>query len=244
MTRAASRWKGLGDTLFEGRHALTRLVPLVDWLLDRLPPGSGVAAWAVGSPRESEFADEDRLVARAVSGRRAQFQAGRSAARMALAMLGHEPGPILARAEGDPIWPEGVVGSITHTERWALAVAARLRAPAGLGVDLETDSPLDEDLVEMICRPEERRPHPRLQARGIDAPKLRFVAKEAVYKAVFPLTREFIDFNGVSIVFETGGDAFEATFVGSPDGNIAGRRFLNGWFHHGAGLLCAVCLTA
>jgi 4'-phosphopantetheinyl transferase EntD len=206
----------------------------------QLPAGSA-AACAVGAAPAPLFAGEEVLVAQAGEKRRGEFAAGRAAARAALAQIGAPAGPILACDRGGPIWPPGVVGSISHTDRWAIAVASeRLQA---LGVDLESDDALDRALAEIVCRPEERRPDADLARRGIDAAKLRFVAKEAFYKAVFPRARRFLDFEDVCICFDLAADRFDARFVGVSDGGPVPAE-ASGAFRRQGGLLCAVCAIA
>ena len=177
------------------------------------------------------------MVERAAPIRRGSFKAGRVAARCALAKLGYPPGPLLAHPAGDPVWPAGVVGSISHAAGWALAVAAHRKDLYGLGLDLEGAEPLEEDLIDLVCRREERGIDPDLAAQGIDAAKLRFVAKEAWYKAVFPTWRRFIEFDEALVGINAGDGHFRASFVGKGPGPPAGR----GDFILTAGLLCAVC---
>ncbi|WP_374216235.1 4'-phosphopantetheinyl transferase, partial [Frankia sp. R82] len=62
------------------------------------------------------LAGEHEYVARAVPSRRAEFVTGRACARLALARLGVAPRPILRGPRGEPTWPRGIVGSITHCE--------------------------------------------------------------------------------------------------------------------------------
>lgn len=92
----------------------------------------------------------------AVQKRRREFAAGRAAARQAMRHLGAGPQPVLAGADRAPVWPEGLTGSISHTRSCAMAVLAPAKAVQGLGIDLEEDTPLKEDLVPAICTARER----------------------------------------------------------------------------------------
>jgi 4'-phosphopantetheinyl transferase EntD len=219
---------------------------LMRWLEDRLPDRAGVAAVAIDETLQRRAADlpadEARLIAPAAPRRRREFLAGRVAARASLSVWGHTPRAILAHERGDPAWPAGVVGSISHTDRWAVAVTASGDDLAALGVDLEPDEPLAADLVALVCRPEEigRGPEPGLW--GLDAAKLRFVAKEAFYKAVFPRARRFVEFDEVTIDIQPGG-TFEARFLGDVGASSAWRMpaKATGAFVHVGGLVCALC---
>ena len=221
---------------------LSLLDGLIDWLTGQLPGGSAAAALAVDSAPSPLFPGEAPLISRAGDKRRGEFQAGRAAARVALARMGRAPSAILAHEAGDPVWPAGVVGSITHTDAWALAVTAPGDRLAALGVDLEPDTPLEAEIVDRVCRPDEMTADRRLEARGLDAAKLRFVAKEAFYKAAFPRARRFIGFEEVRIDLDGERDVFEACVVAPPDlASKAVPRRASGVFFHSDGLICALC---
>ncbi len=120
-------------------------------------------------------------------------------------------------------------------------MAAPLRLLRGIGLDLETDGALEPDLVPLVCRPDETGRNLDLQARGIDSPKLRFVAKEAYYKAVFPSTQLFMEFGDVRIDFETASDRFFATAVGAKADALEGsKRRALGYFARTGGYLAAL----
>ncbi len=220
---------------------------LLHWLRRRLPGHAGVASRAIveasASGADDARSGEAHVIATAGPRRRREFLAGRAAARASLAAWGQAPAPILARDEGDPLWPPGVVGSISHTERWALAVTASSAALGAIGLDLEPGDPLSPDLVALVCRPDEigRGWEPGLD--GIDPAKLRFVAKEAFYKAAFPRARRFVEFHEVRIDFDpVSGGGFTASFLG-PDAPSGGRmpRRAPGAFVQADGHLCALC---
>src|SRR5688572_21941564 len=59
--------------------------------------------------------------------RRRDFILGRNCARKALAALGHGNAVIERRGNGAPLWPDGIVGSITHTSGYAAALVADAR---------------------------------------------------------------------------------------------------------------------
>jgi len=54
--------------------------------------------------------------------RRKHFYLGRTAAHNAISsLLGQDKTPILKGKRGEPIWPEGIIGAITHTGKIAIA---------------------------------------------------------------------------------------------------------------------------
>jgi 4'-phosphopantetheinyl transferase EntD len=99
-----------------------------------------------------------------------------------------------------PVWPDGVVGSITHCSGFAGAAVARRGAVRGVGVDAELGDPLDPELVDLVCTVEERirlAQLPGLPPNGWA--KVVFSAKEAVYKCLSSHTRTPLDFADVEI---------------------------------------------
>lgn len=151
-------------------------------------------------PGEGLFEEETGAIAKAVLSRRQQYTAARCLARRALAGLGLPPCPLLNDGRRAPIWPPGIVGSITHTQTWCAVAVARASEVSALGIDVEVARPLEPALWERVCRPGERDfllASPQAQ-RGLLA-KAIFSAKESAYKALYPAIREFLDFQGMSI---------------------------------------------
>jgi 4'-phosphopantetheinyl transferase EntD len=206
-----------------------------------VPDGCSLALGPIATHDHAAFPDEEALLERAVPRRRREFRAGRALARQALAQAGG-PAPAILRGDaGDPVWPQGFTGSISHTGDVAAAIAAPLGAWAGLGLDLEGDAALEPALHRLVCRPDERLEEPALAARGIDAAKLRFVAKEAYFKAVFPLGRRTFDFLDLRVAFAPTEDAFrvEVDDPAHPAAPPAGRGLM-ARFMRANGLLAAV----
>ncbi len=153
---------------------------------------------------------EEQAVAGAVAGRINQFTAGRVCARRALARLGVDAQtPILQGEDRVPIWPEGFIGSITHTDAWCAAAVARASEVRAVGIDLEPATPLKESVVTRICTPAERQWLSEASEPGLLA-KVIFSAKEAVYKCQYSLTREFLGFHALAL--HLGDGLFDAVF--------------------------------
>ncbi|MFD0691032.1 4'-phosphopantetheinyl transferase family protein [Actinomadura fibrosa] len=172
-----------------------------------LPPGVAVAA-AYDDPAEAVLHPEERpAVARAVDKRRREFTTVRWCARRALADLGLPPAPIVPGDKGAPRWPGGVVGSMTHCDGYRAAAVARAGDVKALGVDAEPHGPLPDGVLDAIAREEEL---PRLDGLRRASPdvhwdRLLFCAKEAVYKAWFPVARRWLGFEDASLVLDPGG---------------------------------------
>ena len=102
------------------------------------------------------FPEEEQALGRAVEKRRREFITGRACAREALGRLGLPPAPIGSGAHGEPLWPAGVVGSITHCEGYRACAVARASDLGALGIDAEVDAPLPTGVWEAIAHGAER----------------------------------------------------------------------------------------
>lgn len=123
-------------------------------------------------------------IRRATTKRQSDYLAGRIAARHALERLTGRAIPSPARLpSGAPRWPAGVVGSISHGEGVAVAVAAGAAIHPAVGVD-----------VQGILKPEQFRTlRSRILAEHASTPAgwkdevfltLGFSAKESLFKAL------------------------------------------------------------
>lgn len=152
---------------------------------------------------EQLFADERAYLTRAVPKRRAEFGTARLCARRALARLGIAAGSLVPHEDRAPRWPEGSVGSLTHTFEYCAAAVASAATHVSLGVDAERERELEARLIEMICTPRERACTPARDAIVI------FAAKEAFYKCQYPLTRTYLDFLDVELHLDPARGTFE-----------------------------------
>jgi len=196
-------------------------------------------ASAVPSARLDELLPGERAgVAGAVPRRQAQYSTGRICARHALRRLGVPDAPLLARQDRSPAWPDGVVGSISHTDGCCAAVVGRASRWLAVGLDVERDIPLDPKLERRICTASESQwlaGHDPGE-RGALA-KIFFSAKEAVYKCQHPLAGLQLGFQDVEL--ELDAEHFCAVIaptVPVPAGLEAVRR-LSGRFRRVAGFV-------
>ena len=157
--------------------------------------------FSCGIPKPSQtvshIGSESRLV-NTVESRRLEFAAGRACAIAALKALGCEAQEVgIARPHRYPRFPPGFVGSISHSETWATACAARKEAYLSIGLDIERlywHAELDEMARQVMTKFEFGN---YLSGSG-DAALLFFYLcfsiKESFFKAVFPLTHTWMDF--------------------------------------------------
>jgi 4'-phosphopantetheinyl transferase EntD len=168
-----------------------------------------------GSTFAGLFPDEQAAVAKAVPKRQREFADVRACARGALARLGFPPVPLVPGHRGAPAWPAGVVGSMTHCDGYRAAAVARTADAAGVGIDAEPDQPLPEGVLGVVSLPAERE---RLGALAAARPevcwgRLLFSAKESVFKAWYPLTRQELDFSEAEIVIDAEAGTFSARLL-------------------------------
>jgi 4'-phosphopantetheinyl transferase EntD len=198
-------------------------------------PGVAVAGRAIGDA-PPPWPEEAAALARPVPARRAEFAAGRAAARDAMAALGLPPLAVPMGADRAPVWPPGLAGSITHADGIALAAVARSADIALLGLDAEPDAPLPRELWDEVLRPEERAAAAAAPDPG-RAARLVFAAKEAAYKAQHPRSGRLLGFGALAVTLGPGA-ALAATFAEPAPPFRPGDR-LDGRAARGAGLLLA-----
>lgn len=180
-------------------------------LTERLGPGIGVACTDVDRDPKGLYPEELATIRQAVPRRQREFAAGREAARQAMAQIGWPSVAIPSAPDRSPAWPEGLVGSITHSARACIAVVCPREQAHTIGIDIEDHRPIETTLWPMICTPEEMALLP-LQAeplRGLTVAHL-FSAKEAVYKWQYPLTGRMLDFQDVQVALDPQMQSFAA----------------------------------
>ena len=206
-----------------------------------LPRGICVAARDPTVPSGPHDPAEAAAIAGAVPARVMEFHAGRAAARAAMAALGVPNAPVGMAADRAPVWPAGVTGSISHSATACVAAVGRPENWAGIGVDLEEATALAADLIPEICTSAERAwlgAQPA-DARGLMA-KLVFSAKEAVYKAQYPVTGQVFGFDALEIAIDRDESRFSARFTVA-QGRFAVGSIIAGSYAHAAGLLVTGC---
>ena len=187
---------------------------LATLLSDVLPgvPALAAAEMYTDPPELAPLPEEEPLIAKSVAKRRNEFITVRHCARQALGVLGVAPVPILKGEKGEPCWPDGVVGSLTHCEGFRGAAVGRHDAVRSVGIDAEPHDVLPKGVLDAISLPAERNELQSLPA-GLHWDRILFCAKEATYKAWFPVTRRWLGFEDAHITFDVDDTATSGGFV-------------------------------
>ncbi|GGT07037.1 putative 4'-phosphopantetheinyl transferase [Planobispora rosea] len=200
----------------------------------------------VNPAEEMLFPEEEAAITKAVDKRRNEFITARACARRALKLLGRPPAPVPPGVRGEPQWPANVIGSITHCAGYRGAVLGEPEQTATIGIDAEPNQPLPNGVLEAIGLPEERS---EVAAMLSDSPEIRwdrllFCAKEAVYKAWFPLTGRWLNFEDARVTVDPHQDRFSARLL--VDGPMVNGRKLRGfsgrWMSENGLILTAIVM--
>jgi 4'-phosphopantetheinyl transferase EntD len=191
---------------------------------------------------------EEAEVEHAVEKRRREYATARSCAREALGRLGLPPAPITTGENGEPRWPAGVVGSITHCDGYRACAVARAESIATVGIDAEPNAPLPQGVLPDVAGAAElgRLRHLRRDAPGVHWDRLLFSAKESVYKAWFPLMRRWLGFEDADVTIDAAAGAFRARLL-VPGPLLGGRQvasFPGRWLVRDGLVITAVALAA
>lgn len=185
------------------------------------PPGVVGAELRTAGDPSLLFPDEARYLGRVVPKRIQEFAAGRLCARRALEEFGFTGYPLRMNSDRRPQWPAPVIGSITHTAGMCGAVVARQRQFRAIGLDMEIIGRVTPEIWPTICTPEEtawlatlREPE---QGR---CAALIFSAKESFYKCQYSVTRQWLEFDDVTLDLPSS-DASAGCFALRPRKRIA-----------------------
>lgn len=175
------------------------------------PEGMCIVAGRIQNHLSELFPAETEAVTAAIEKRQWEFATGRSLARRAMSEL-DLPRQAVGRGEDrEPLWPQGCTGSITHAEGMAIAAVAKAEVLSSLGIDLEGADRITADLFDKLFTAGEQR---KLRTGDPRLGGLMFSAKEAGYKATFPLAGRFIGFKEAEIDIDWAAGRFAFRYLG------------------------------
>lgn len=177
------------------------------------------------------------LLTNAAIRRKAEYLTGRIAAKYALNDLGYSNFILHSGLQREPLWPNGVIGSISHTHQQALAVATLPSKEIlhGIGVDIEipVTSEMAESIWSEIISPTEfiwlhTHPIPFSLAFTIT-----FSAKESLFKMLYPTVRHYFDFLSARIVaINIGSNSFTLQLVTNLSPELKAGYCFRGTFYN------------
>ncbi|MFK4100729.1 4'-phosphopantetheinyl transferase [Streptomyces sp. NPDC019531] len=172
-------------------------------VIERVVSGQVVAVDSRGESDDGPvFPQEEALIAYAVEKRRREFTGARNCAREALAELSVPPTAILPGVRGAPVWPPGVVGSMTHCDGYRSAAVARTEDVRAIGIDAEPHAALPAGVRRKIVTGTAEAAQ-LLWLAGefptVHWDRLIYSAKESTYKVWSVLTGKWLGFRDALI---------------------------------------------
>ena len=168
------------------------------------PFPSSVHFFASSIPEPPLALPEEEATTSAISSplRLKEFRRGRHCARLALQQMQIDS-PIPRNPDTrEPLWPDGVVGSITHSGKWAAAATASVSEIAAIGIDVEQiERSVNPGIARIVCTEDEITWLKSLDSAQADLGlKAIFSAKESIYKCLFPRCRVPLTFQDATII--------------------------------------------
>jgi len=209
-------------------------------IAELLPDYVRLACMRVQDAAPDVLEAEQPFVKKAVEKRRREFSAGRTCARQALRELGCADAPIVHNQSGAPLWPPGIVGSITHSKTHAAAAVAESSRARGLGIDMETVSRVSQTIAgKILTIPEKKHLQQQDPAQQQRLLALFFSAKEAIYKCLHPLIQCRIGFEDALIECEPDQCSIKISLCPRIQSALPGVEHLHGRYCYFDDTVCA-----
>ncbi|ASD68775.1 hypothetical protein B1L02_18265 [Pseudoalteromonas piscicida] len=189
-----------------------------------------------------EFPDSLRS---AVKSRQSEFLAGRFCASQAIKSLNNSSGQIPIGENRQPMWPEGLLGSISHIETSAICAAAIESEYKYLGIDIENwiSRQVSYEIKDLIISSEEESILKHSDFSDIESITLLFSAKESLFKAIYKYVGKYFGFEAAKLVMlDTKKCLLELEIVENLSSNIrAGKKFICHFSLHEKNVFTIVC---
>src|SRR5882762_2669728 len=172
----------------------SEVFPLDPQIAQRVVLLAGCFQGEPGSRRRTTRDERFRL-------RQSIFDMGRACAAELLADLGSGETSVGMAADRSPVWPQGYVGSITHTDDLLGVAVARRTDFRSIGIDAEAIiQPGTTAEIDELCMSErERSMRDSVEIDHQTFSSLCFSAKESFFKCLYPLTGVWFDFQDAEI---------------------------------------------
>ena len=161
-----------------------------------IPPGVLIGHRFIAADDEKALLPAEAVsFERSVPKVRRRSGAARIVARELLGKFGLRDFALVRSATGGLVWPLGLIGSVSHDEDVAVAAIAKTIEFTALGVDIEPARALPDELIPLVATPIERQRY----SDELVSNRVLFVAKEAVFKALYPTDGIFLDFHDIEV---------------------------------------------
>jgi 4'-phosphopantetheinyl transferase EntD len=176
--------------------------------------------------------DEYKFIRTASNKRKLEFSTGRRCAAKALSARGISNAAIPAGENREPVWPPGIIGSISHCKDKCGAVIAGKSDLKSIGFDIESIKTLKNDIGRVVCTNREKKwlKDNRQQPYNV-LMILIFSLKESVYKCIYQAQQIKLGFKDINIIPDLDEGTAEIVFNKELDApNITLRFFITN--HH------------
>lgn len=172
-------------------------------LAKNLPPDTAVVLDSIDKLQGALYPEEEALIEGAITKRAREFRSGRTAARQCMRQLEIDLSPILKGSRGEPTWPDGCVGSISHCGEYCLVILSSSPEVLSLGADIEEIGRVKSHLWPRVFVETEILFLSSLDPREAEeAATILFSAKEAFFKWQYPLTFSWLEFLDAEVVLK------------------------------------------
>lgn len=135
--------------------------------------------------------------------RRAEYFAGRYLAKQCLTEMGIQQFNVFSDSNRCPIWPEHLLGSISHSNDSAVCIVAKKKDYVAVGVDTENwvvQANAAEELGNVVLDQRERW-LVNTMSEGLDKYFTHiFSAKESIFKALYPAVGRYFNFSAAKLI--------------------------------------------
>jgi enterobactin synthetase component D len=140
-------------------------------------------------------------IVKSVTKRQSEFLAGRMMARSALELLTDDKITVDIGENRSPVWPNDIVGSISHSAQMALSIVSKKYTCRYVGCDIEPviTFTTQSEISDSIVNSDEKTLINNSQLESCVAFTLIFSAKESLFKALYPYVKCYFDFRDAEV---------------------------------------------
>ncbi|KPV93644.1 4'-phosphopantetheinyl transferase Npt [Pseudoalteromonas sp. P1-9] len=151
---------------------------------------------------ESFSIDKPECIARSVAKRQAEFLSGRVMAQQALSQLGKKDISVTIGKNRSPVWPNDILGSISHTDTKAICIVGYKSLNSYIGCDIENyvKNKMKFEVFAQIINQDEKKLIEHSHLEKNIAAILTFSAKESLFKALYPEVKRYFDFTAAQLI--------------------------------------------